>query len=113
MSLQYNAVGAYLIRRIVALQLQALELVYHTRGYQKVLDTSLRCKGATVNTKSEECVTLHSDFLEMSYELNFKMKCVISLLFDTPSYTIHMVALYQKNISMQFSFLRTWFQKHF
>ena len=29
-----------------------------------------------VNTKSAECVTLHSDFLEMSSELNIKMKCV-------------------------------------
>ena len=34
----------------------------------------------SVNKKSEEFVTLHSDFLEMSYELNIKMKCVASLL---------------------------------
>ena len=34
----------------------------------------------TVNKKSEECVTLHNDFLEMSYELNIKMKCVAPLL---------------------------------
>ena len=34
----------------------------------------------TVNKKSEECVTLYSDFLEMSYELNIKMKYVAPLL---------------------------------
>ena len=36
----------------------------------------------TVNKikKSEECVTLHSDFEEMSYELNIKMKCLAPLL---------------------------------
>ena len=34
----------------------------------------------TVNKKSEECVTLHSDFLEMSYELNIKMKFLAPLL---------------------------------
>ena len=34
----------------------------------------------TVNKKSEECVTLHSDVLEMSYELNIKMECVVPLL---------------------------------
>ena len=33
----------------------------------------------TVNKKSEECVTMHSAFLEMSYELNIKMKCVAPL----------------------------------
>ena len=27
-----------------------------------------------VNKTSEECVTLHNDFLQMSYELNIKMK---------------------------------------
>ena len=41
----------------------------------------------SVIKKSEECVTLHSDFLEMSYELYIKMKCVAPLrLGDTPSY---------------------------
>ena len=34
----------------------------------------------TVNKKSEECVTLDSDFLEMSYELDIQMKCVAPLL---------------------------------
>ena len=34
----------------------------------------------TVNKKSEECVTLHSDLLEMSYELNIKMKFLTPLL---------------------------------
>ena len=34
----------------------------------------------TVNKKSEECVTLHSDLLEMSYELNIKMKFLAPLL---------------------------------
>ena len=34
----------------------------------------------TVNKKSEECVTFHSDFLEMSYKLNIKIKCVVPLL---------------------------------
>ena len=34
----------------------------------------------TVNKKSEECVTLHSDVLEMFYELNINMKCVALLL---------------------------------
>ena len=34
----------------------------------------------TVNRKSEKCVTLHSDFLEMSYELHIKMKFLVSLL---------------------------------
>ena len=34
----------------------------------------------TVNTKSEECVTLQSDFLEMSYELNIKIKFLASLV---------------------------------
>ena len=34
----------------------------------------------TVNTKSEEFVTLHSDFLEISYELDIKMRCVAPLL---------------------------------
>ena len=33
----------------------------------------------TVNKKSEEFVTLHSDFLEMSYKLNIKMKCLAPL----------------------------------
>ena len=33
-----------------------------------------------VNKKSEEFVTLHSDFLEMPYELNIKIKCVAPLL---------------------------------
>ena len=33
----------------------------------------------TVNKKLEECVTLHSNFLEMSYELNIKMKCLAPL----------------------------------
>ena len=33
-----------------------------------------------VNKKSEECVTLHSDFLEMSYELNIKIKFLATLL---------------------------------
>ena len=47
----------------------------------------------TVNKKLDECVTLHSNFLDMSYELNIKMKCMAPLhlgdvknLFDTPSY---------------------------
>ena len=34
----------------------------------------------SVNKKSEEFVTLHSDFLEMPYELNIKLKCVAPLL---------------------------------
>ena len=34
----------------------------------------------TVNNKLEEFVTLHSDFLEMSYELNIKIKCLAPLL---------------------------------
>ena len=34
----------------------------------------------TVNKKSEECVTLHSNFLEMSHELNIKMKFLAPLL---------------------------------
>ena len=34
----------------------------------------------TVNKKSEECVTLHSDFLEMSYELKIKIKFLAPLL---------------------------------
>ena len=34
----------------------------------------------TVNTKSEKCVTLHSDFLEMSYELHIKIKFLAPLL---------------------------------
>ena len=33
----------------------------------------------TVIKKLEECVTLHSNFLEMSYELNIKMKCMAPL----------------------------------
>ena len=33
----------------------------------------------TVNKKLDECVTLHSKFLEMSYELNIKMKCLAPL----------------------------------
>ena len=33
----------------------------------------------TVNKKLDECVTLHSNFLEMSYELNIKMKCLAPL----------------------------------
>ena len=33
----------------------------------------------TVNKKLDGCVTLHSNFLEMSYELNIKMKCLASL----------------------------------
>ena len=33
----------------------------------------------TDDKKSEECVTLHSDFLEISYELNIKIKCVTPL----------------------------------
>ena len=33
-----------------------------------------------VNKKSEECVTLHSGFLEMSYELNIKMKFLYGLI---------------------------------
>ena len=47
----------------------------------------------TVNDKLDECVTLCSNFLEMSYELNIKMKFLAPLLlgdvknfFDTPSY---------------------------
>ena len=34
----------------------------------------------TVNKKSEECVTSHSDFLEMFYGLNIKVKCMAPLL---------------------------------
>ena len=34
----------------------------------------------TINKRSEECVTLLSDFLEMAYELNIKMKCLTPLL---------------------------------
>ena len=34
----------------------------------------------TVNKKSEECVTLHSDFSEMSYELSIKIKFLAPLL---------------------------------
>ena len=34
----------------------------------------------TVNKKSEERVTLHNDFLEMSYELNMKIKFLAPLL---------------------------------
>ena len=34
----------------------------------------------TVNKKSEECVTFHSDSLEMSYKLNTKIKCLALLL---------------------------------
>ena len=33
----------------------------------------------TVNKKLDECVTLYSDFLEMSYELNIKIKCLALL----------------------------------
>ena len=33
----------------------------------------------TVNKKLDECVTLHNNFLEMSYELNIKMKCLAPL----------------------------------
>ena len=33
----------------------------------------------TVNTKLDECVTLHSNSLEMSYELNIKIKCLAPL----------------------------------
>ena len=33
----------------------------------------------TVNKKLDECVTLYIDFLEMSYELNIKMKCLAPL----------------------------------
>ena len=43
----------------------------------------------SVNKKSEEFVNLHSDSLEMPYELNIKMKFVAGWcqeLFDTPSY---------------------------
>ena len=34
----------------------------------------------TVNKKSEECLTLQSGFLELSYELNINMKCLALLL---------------------------------
>ena len=34
----------------------------------------------TVNKKSDKSVTLHSDFLEMSYEFNIKMKFLAPLL---------------------------------
>ena len=34
----------------------------------------------TVNTKSEECLTLHSDFLEMSYELNIRITFLAPLV---------------------------------
>ena len=46
----------------------------------------------TDNKKSEECVTLHSDFSEMSYELNIKMKCVTPLLLgDVKNFLIPLV----------------------
>ena len=34
----------------------------------------------SINKKTEEFVTLHSDFLEMPYELNIKIKCAVPLL---------------------------------
>ena len=46
----------------------------------------------SVNKKSEESVTLHSDFLEMSYELNIKMKCMTPLLLgDVKNFLIPLV----------------------
>ena len=33
-----------------------------------------------VNKKSEKCVTLHSNFLEMSYELNIKKTLIMAPL---------------------------------
>ena len=49
----------------------------------------------TVNNKSEECVTLQSDLLEMSYELHIKMKCLNSLLLgDVKNFLIPLVHHY-------------------
>ena len=48
----------------------------------QVYDLSYNFGLWTVNTKSEKCVTLHSDFLEMSYESHIKMKFLAPL----PSY---------------------------
>ena len=49
----------------------------------------------TVNKKLDECVTLHSNFLEMSYELNIKMKCLAPLhLGDVKNFLIPLRTLY-------------------
>ena len=45
----------------------------------QIYDLSFNFGLRTVNKKSEECVTLHSDFLEMAYESNIKMKCLAPL----------------------------------
>ena len=49
----------------------------------------------TVNKMSEECVTLHSDLLEMSYELNIKMKSVAPLLLGDVKNLLTPLVLYQ------------------
>ena len=46
----------------------------------QIYDLSYNFGLCTVNKKSEECVTFHSDFLEMSNELNIKMMCLAPLL---------------------------------
>ena len=46
----------------------------------QIYDLSYHFDLWTVNKKSEEFVTLHSDFLEMSYEFNIKMNCLTPLL---------------------------------
>ena len=58
-------------------------LSFHTKRNtvnQQVNDLLYNFGLWTVNTKSEECITLHSDIVEMSYELNIKMKFLASLL---------------------------------
>ena len=58
----------------------------------------------TVNKKLEEYVTLHSDFLQMSYELNIKMKCVAPLLLgDVKNFLITPHILCSSNLLAVFS----------
>ena len=52
----------------------------------QIYDLSYNFGLRSVNKTLEEFVTLHSDFLEMPYELNINMKCVAPLLLGDVKY---------------------------
>ena len=69
----------------------------------QIYDLSYNFGQWSVNKKSEEFVTLHSDFVKMPYELNIKMKCVAPLLLgDVKNFLIPPRSYYLKNYGLVF-----------
>ena len=79
-------------------QTKIVTWVYDTEIHNapKCLSTSEMYFGMwTVNNKSEKRVILHRNFLEMSYELNIKMKFLALLLLGDVKNFLYVIYLYK------------------